>query len=1150
MSPGYFGLRRRTLLLACLPLMVFPLTVHADYTEWTNGAGDDLWDNSLNWNPAVPMDSSSVGIPAFPQTASYNIDLGGSTRTVNDLTFQAGGNSGYSVNNGTLSANQITNYSGYFTPQTISADLTSPTNYLAIDAQEDGVLDLSGMVNVSTVVVGNYFSNTPSVATVTFDNPSNTMSLLTVGSDHYFGASVNATTPGALGTATLVANEGANITFSGVDPGGTSSYPNSIAVSNAVNIRAAVNDASPNAVIALNTLQFPSADTSAYFESNSNTGLAFSNTVINGYTSLQSFTYERGTRASLDLGSVSESSPLSSLSAFGSGVVTVSGSSTYTGNTYSYDGMLLAAQADSFGTNPASVVYATHYGAIEFLSAQAPFHSVYVDPHSGLGGDLTGAVYSGPGQNVFLSEASILFASSTNLPVRGVDVDHPAYLLGIQTKDLTATVGEDPDHTSLYKGIALGAYTPNAAYGEYIGTVSTYSGTDPIEVFLNDGFWVLNNVQFDTADTATGVHFQGIGEGRIGAAHGTATVFTATGSELSDTSNNYIMSLADHNTLAPGESVHISNGDLFTGYMDSVSTGATVNIHDTGTYVIGAYNEIADGSPTSGTFNIDAGGAVYLTNPSFNLTSGATFNFAPGSLLIFDVINDTVDNSAPGSIPTAADVILKTSGATIAFTDAVILGDGRRITTPADSYAIVEAPALTAAPGATGIRLSAAADQFLDINAPVQLTGVDLIIGDDEASNHSFTTLTNFTERAATEQSGQVILDGDATTRDLTVLSGNFTATSELSVRNFIHASDGASTLNASEINLAGDLSQSAGYVFINAPINYGHGASITLTGGYTNFAAIGPSTLTDARHEMTIGSAATAYLDGPGDPFSDSAGHLFDIQNDGSFVVYGGVYKMGAVSGSGIFTLYGPTLTVDSIRQTYLDIESGTVKVRPSGGANSSISRAAFLILGTSNSATLDLTDNKLVVDYETGFAPIDTIRGYLFSGRNGGSWNGAGLISSTAANDMQNRLAIGYAEASVLGINFWGDQSIDNTSLVMKLTWYGDANLDGKINGDDYAILDRSLARNLANPHWTDGDFNYDGVINSADYFLIDRVFGQQNGVLSPALLAMREAEFGKGYVSELIAAVPEPGMGLACLLAVWPMLARRRSNRSLAR
>jgi Dockerin type I domain len=101
------------------------------------------------------------------------------------------------------------------------------------------------------------------------------------------------------------------------------------------------------------------------------------------------------------------------------------------------------------------------------------------------------------------------------------------------------------------------------------------------------------------------------------------------------------------------------------------------------------------------------------------------------------------------------------------------------------------------------------------------------------------------------------------------------------------------------------------------------------------------------------------------------------------------------------------------------------------------------------------------------------------------------------------------------------------------------GDANEDGKISVDDYALLDRGFAKHLTG--WNNGDFNGDNQITSADYAILDAAALSQNA-LSPSLLAAHEAQFGPQYATQLLAAVPEPA-SMALLLTAFPLLTRRR-------
>jgi hypothetical protein len=101
------------------------------------------------------------------------------------------------------------------------------------------------------------------------------------------------------------------------------------------------------------------------------------------------------------------------------------------------------------------------------------------------------------------------------------------------------------------------------------------------------------------------------------------------------------------------------------------------------------------------------------------------------------------------------------------------------------------------------------------------------------------------------------------------------------------------------------------------------------------------------------------------------------------------------------------------------------------------------------------------------------------------------------------------------------------------------GDANQDGRITTDDFALIDRGMARHLAG--WTNGDFNGDNVVNSQDYLILDQAYLAQTGAgPSPAMLAEREQEFGADYASQLAAMAPEPGgvtaVVVGALVAGW--------------
>jgi len=123
-----------------------------------------------------------------------------------------------------------------------------------------------------------------------------------------------------------------------------------------------------------------------------------------------------------------------------------------------------------------------------------------------------------------------------------------------------------------------------------------------------------------------------------------------------------------------------------------------------------------------------------------------------------------------------------------------------------------------------------------------------------------------------------------------------------------------------------------------------------------------------------------------------------------------------------------------------------------------------------------------------------------------------------------------------------------------LLKYTYYGDANLDGKIDGSDYSKIDSGYLTGATG--WGNGDFNYDNVINGSDYTLIDNAFNSQGMHLSAAVvdptvqIAAEIAPAGEpavGGVSadfgELSRAVPEPTMLGLLGIATIGLLGRRR-------
>jgi fibronectin-binding autotransporter adhesin len=251
----------------------------------------------------------------------------------------------------------------------------------------------------------------------------------------------------------------------------------------------------------------------------------------------------------------------------------------------------------------------------------------------------------------------------------------------------------------------------------------------------------------------------------------------------------------------------------------------------------------------------------------------------------------------------------------------------------------------------------------------------------------------------------------------------------------------------------------------------------------------------------------------------------------------------LGNVDGGFAFTKNSTgELTVNHVRASTLTVNNGRLTAASSGTAGG-VSVVNSTALGAT--AQLDLKNNHLI-DHTTGVgtwtgSAYTGITGSIASGRNGGAWNGNGIITSSGSG---NFTTLGVATAAqVKGIAAtatatWAGQTVTGSDALAMYTYGGDANLDGKINVDDYTRIDFNVP--LGASGWYNGDFNYDGKINVDDYTIIDFNVGIQG---SPFFTA---GGAGSGAVSGLsgVAAVPEPAsLGLVVASAAGIFARRRR-------
>ncbi len=107
------------------------------------------------------------------------------------------------------------------------------------------------------------------------------------------------------------------------------------------------------------------------------------------------------------------------------------------------------------------------------------------------------------------------------------------------------------------------------------------------------------------------------------------------------------------------------------------------------------------------------------------------------------------------------------------------------------------------------------------------------------------------------------------------------------------------------------------------------------------------------------------------------------------------------------------------------------------------------------------------------------------------------------------EHAIGIGYAEAQTDTTTFcttWGAPASSTPyvgwyqipgandqehTVVGRVTLKGDANMDGKVDFQDYILLETHFGTGSS---WTEGDFNGDGIVNMQDYIQLETNFGLQ--------------------------------------------------------
>jgi hypothetical protein len=299
---------------------------------------------------------------------------------------------------------------------------------------------------------------------------------------------------------------------------------------------------------------------------------------------------------------------------------------------------------------------------------------------------------------------------------------------------------------------------------------------------------------------------------------------------------------------------------------------------------------------------------------------------------------------------------------------------------------------------------------------------------------------------------------GDATLSIGSLLVNNGLYTQTGGVSNIGHAE-----LGRGFVEKPGGIAMGGGTLHISIGLVQGIGGS-TFSGGHTTIDGV-VSTLNDgitlSGGSMSVGTLISASDAG----FVQTGGTL--VVNDQLIAQFGHPFRYN-----------GGQLSVGSIvlNEGRFLMSPGADKVARTRG------------ITTSNGGKMDLADNAATVDYEPGNSPLSSIRAQIISAYSAGSWSGGGIGSSLANTTTRG---VGYAEASSLTSipSIFG--AVDDSTILIRLTRYGDADLNGLVNLSDFNRLAGSFGLS-SGAVWSQADFNYDGRVNLSDFNLLASNFG----------------------------------------------------------
>jgi autotransporter-associated beta strand protein len=702
----------------------------------------------------------------------------------------------------------------------------------------------------------------------------------------------------------------------------------------------------------------------------------------------------------------------------------------------------------------------------------------------------TGGSLSFFGQMTYTGSTTIVsFGTATNQNLVKADNVFPSTtILTLASSTLNGIIRIDDDKSITLGGLQVAAGAPGASTAN--GIITSTTSANAISTLTIDA---TQFTSFSGRLGATGAASQKLNLVKKGPAAFTmstsANTYTGATSVLGGTLE------VESGNINGTSGITINGGRLMYGSSTALTKPVTLTDGTIGgAGSIGTAVTVGAGGTISPGGNVDAAGVLTETVANQNYTAGLTF--APSGSYRYDTDASTGD-------------LLTVSG-----------GTGLAIAATAGSPFVIDVhgQGLTAGTGYTRTLVTSSTGVTLFDPAKFSVSG--------EATSASVSQVGN----------------------DLVL---NFTALQNIywDINGSAGAGAGGATpagnWNGTDANFNTDSTGGAGGSTMGATtafhiVNFGAGSDAT--GNYTvtlsNTQSAAAVNVDEGNVTLTGGTLATGA-------FRVAAGASATIAS----LVTGGTSNSIVKSGLGTLTLTnatthtgGTTVTAGTLILGNADATAGgTINIADGAlaQAQAGLPKAVTVsTLSTNTGGKLDLTDNSMVVKGMT--AP--QVQALLQSGYNAGHWDGAtGITSSTAAASTE--ASIGYASNASLNLTQFKDVTgLTTNDVLVKYTYAGDANLDGKVDIGDLGLL--AGAWQQSGKVWFDGDFTYNGTVDIGDLGLI--AGNWQKGVGSGQLLVSFDEALAQFSAFEGVV-VPEPASLMLLGVGGLALGGRRRRVRS---